>query len=497
MTTGRIFTIMTILTGLLLGAPGPIAARGCPGSPLSDTPSLKVGYGKADITPELGTPCALGLDDELLEVFDPLYVRAVWIEAGGRAVLILAGDVIGVYGADADAFTALVEKEVGLPRRNILLTSTHTHQTANSRWIIGTYLRPFGLEEKFVSLKFKDQYVKGLIDAAGRAKASAVASEMAYSEFPVEGIASNRRIPLGGGKVEFRSSRANAEMRAKPEGKIDPLLRAVLFRSLKDGSLIGIVNYNCHPTAAGGEELGYATGDFPGFGMTLAEAKMKNLKLLHLTGTAGEINPGKYVENDSGTAAGRKHAVQVLGERYAQAILGAVGKAASFAPLSGLELSREAFGLSLKTDIPPPAEVRKMLADAAEEYKRKKPTEDPGHTRIRGLSEEYALFHSQDGKLLTQAAALRLGDVFFSFLPGEEMLLLGEELRDHFGRPRLLNVTIALDYGTSYIVPQVYFDEGGYEPTATRMAPAAYVELREKTISLLQAVGLAPAKPGA
>ena len=456
--------------------------------------ALKVGYGRADITPDLGTPCALGLDDELLEVFDPLYIRAVWLETGGRAVLILAGDVIGVYGADADAFTGLVEKEVGLPRRNILLISTHTHQTANSRWIIGTYLRPFGLEEKFVSLKFKDQYVQGLIEAARRAKASAVPSEMAYAEFPVEGIASNRRIPVGGGKVEFRSSRADAAMRAKPEGKIDPLLRAVLFRSLEDGSLVGIINYNCHPTAAGGEELGYATGDFPGVGMTLAEAKIKNLRLLHLTGTAGEINPGKYVENDPATAAGRQRAVQVLGERYARAILGAVGKAASFTPVTGLGLSRESFGLTLKDDIPSPAEVRKMLAEAAEQYKKKKPEGDPQHTRIRGLSEEYALFNSKDGKLLTQAAALRLGDVFFAFMPGEDMLKLGEELRDRFGRPRLLNVTVALDYGTSYIVPQEYFDEGGYEPTATRMAPAAYVELREKLISLLRSVGLGPEK---
>ena len=456
--------------------------------------ALKVGYGKADITPELGTPCALGLDDELVEVFDPLYIRAVWLESGGGAVLILAGDVIGVYGGDADAFSALVEKEVGLPRKNILVTSTHTHQTANSRWEIGKFLAPFGLEDKFSSLKFKDQYVRGLLQAARQAKASAVPCEMAYSEFPVKDIASNRRVPVGDGKVKFRSSRAAADMRAEPEGSIDPLLRAVFFRSLKDGAVIGIVNYNCHPTAAGGDEVGYATGDFPGVGMTVAEKQAGNLKLLHLTGTAGEINPGKYVVSDSPAAADRKLDVKLMGERYAQAILGAAGKVKAWAPVTELELSRESFGLTLKDEIPTPAEVHKNLAEAAVEYKRKKPEENPMHTRIRGLSEEYALFNSKDGKLLTQAAALRLGDVFFAFMPGEDMLKLGEELRDHFGRPRLLNVTVALDYGTSYIVPQVYFDEGGYEPTATRMAPAAYVELREKLVSLLRSVGLGPEK---
>ncbi|MBP1767964.1 MAG: Neutral/alkaline non-lysosomal ceramidase, N-terminal, partial [Candidatus Aminicenantes bacterium] len=123
MKTSHLVPVLAIIAFLAPAAPdaGPVV----PGA-IFQTPAaagtLNAGYGKADITPELGTPCALGLDDELLEVFDPLYIRAVWLESGGETVLILAGDVIGVYGADSDAFTALVEREVGLPRRNILLT---------------------------------------------------------------------------------------------------------------------------------------------------------------------------------------------------------------------------------------------------------------------------------------------------------------------------------------------------------------------------------------
>jgi hypothetical protein len=491
MPKSRFVYVLTTIACLRLAVPGvAVTGAGRNAQTLLKPWTLRVGYGRADITPALGTPCALGLDDELLEVFDPLYIRAVWLDNGSKTVLILAGDVIGVSGGDADEFSALVSKAVGVPRKNILITSTHTHQTANSRWETGRFLAPYGLEEKFVSLKFKDQYIRGLLDAARQAKASAVPSEVAYAEFPVKDIASNRRIPAGGGKVVFRSSRAAADMRAKPEGKIDPLLRAVFFRNFRDGSLIGIVNYNCHPTAAGGEELGYATGDFPGVGMTMAEEKKGNLKLLHLTGTAGEINPGKYVVNDSGTAAERKRQVQLLGERYAEAILGAVGEATTWKDVTELDLSRKSFGLTLQKDIPPLEEIQKKLAAAVEEYKKKKAEGSTEPGRIRGLADEYAYYHSKDGKLLTQAAALRLGNVFFTFLPGEEMLKLGEELRDHFGRPRLLNVSLALDSGTSYVVPQVYFDEGGYEPTATRLAPAAYTEVREKAIELLKAVGL-------
>jgi hypothetical protein len=451
---------------------------------------LFVGYGRANITPPLGTPCALGLDDELVEVFDDLYVRAIWLELDGRAVLVMAADVIGIYGADAAEFSALIESELGVPRNNILLHSTHTHQTANSRWELGKLLEPYGLKEQFVSSAFKDQMTRGLVEAARQAKESAVPCEMAYAEFPVKDIASNRRIPVEEGKAVFRSSRPPAELREKPEGKIDPLLRLVLFRSRKDGFLTGIVNYNCHPSAAGGDEGPYATGDFPGVGMPMAEKEMGNLTLLHLSGTSGEINPGKHVLSDSLAPEDRKRDVELMGQRYAEAILGAVREAKSWQNTPQLELSRESFGLTLHKNMPTLPEIQKKLAGAVEEYKRAKAEgkTQPGH--VRGLYEEYALSQSRDGRRITEAAALRVGDVFFAFLPGEIMLKFGEELRDHFGRPKLVNATVSLDGGLSYVVPQIYFEEGGYEPTATRLGPEAYIELKEKIIGLLESVGL-------
>ena len=494
MTRNRL--VFTLVSFALLAAATAIPASAAPGreSQAPAAGNLLVGYGRADITPALGTACALGLDDELLEVFDPLYIRAIWLGSGERTILIMVGDVIGVNGDDLDEFSALVGKSVGVPAGNVLITSTHTHETANSRWSVGKLLRPYGLEDKFSSLKFKDQYVAGLLEAARQAKASAVPCEMAYSESPVVDIASNRRVPIDGGKAMMRPARPSADLRAKPVGKIDPLLRAVLFRSLKDGALIGIVNYNCHPTSAGGDELGYATGDFPGVGMAIAEKELGNVKLLHLTGTSGEINPGKYVLSDSTLPADRKRDVQLMARRYADAIKGVVGAAKDWGPAARLELSRESFGLSLRGKLPSLEEARKKLAAAVEDYKKRKAENNPQPGRLRGLGEEYLISRTRDGKLQTQAAALRLGDVYFTFLPGEDMLMFGEELRDLFGRPRLLNVTLALDIATSYVVPQIYFDQGGYEPTATRLAPEAYVELKAKMISLLEAVGLAPAK---
>jgi alpha-L-fucosidase len=451
---------------------------------------LLVGYGRAVITPPLGTPCALGLDDNLVEVFDDLYVRALWLELEGRAALVIAADVIGIYAGDVDEFSAQIGEAVSVPKDNIFLHSTHTHQTANSRWQIGELLKPYGLEEQFSSSEFKELMARGLMDAARQAKSSAVPCEMAYAEYPVKDIASNRRIPVeDGAKVVFRSSRPPAELREKPKGMIDPLCRIVLFRSLKDGSLAGIVNYSCHPSAAGGDEGPYATGDFPGRGMAIAEKQTGNLRLLHLTGTCGEINPGKYVLSDSLAPEDRKRDVELMGQRYADAILAALREAKDWHSASGLDFRRESFGLTLQKNIPTLPEVRKKLADSVAEYQKNKAEGKTQPGKVRGLFEEYALSQSREGRLMTQAAALRIGDIRFAFIPGEIMLRFGEELRDRIGRPRLLNVSCSLDSAISYVVPQLYFDQGGYEPTATRLAPEAYDELKEKMVGLLTAVG--------
>ena len=228
--------------------------------------------------------------------------------------------------------------------------------------------------------------------------------------------------------------------------------------------------------------------------MALVEREAGNVKLLHLTGTAGEINPGKYVLSDSVVPADRQRDVQLMARRYAAAIKGALAAAKDWGPVTRLDLSRESVELSLRGQLPTLEEAQKKLAAAAEEYKKNKAAGAKQPGRMRGLGEEYLVLRSHNGRLVTQAAALRLGDIWFSFLPGEDMLMFGEDLRDYFGRPRLLYVTLALDIATSYVVPQVYFDEGGYEPGATRLAPAAYVELKDKMIALLESVGLAPAK---
>lgn len=453
---------------------------------------MKVGYGKARVTPPLGTPCALGLEDELVEVFDDLFVRATWIQIGSEVVLIAAADVIGLYPSDCDEFIARIGAEVPVAADRIILHATHTHQTANSRWEVARLLEPHGLAEGFSSPEFKTTLSAGLVEAARQAISSATESEMTYREATVVGIASNRRVPVDEqGNVVFRSSRPSADLRSKPEGQIDPLLRVVLFRAIDSGRLIGLCNYNCHPSAAGGDEGPYATGDFPGVGMAIAEGEIEGLQLLHLTGTCGEINPGKYVTSNSEAPEDRKKDIRLLGRRYAAAILSAVSSAGDWHIPTGLSVKfQRPVELTLQRDMASEAEFEAQLLAEVSTYRRAKQAGAAIHDPLRRTVCWYNVRRNTlNGKLQTRAAALRLGDIYFSFMPGEIFLQFGNFLREHIGQPRLINVPHCLDQNVSYVVPPECFQRGGYEPRATKLAPQAYDELMEAMVTLLKAVG--------
>jgi hypothetical protein len=309
------------------------------------------------------------------------------------------------------------------------------------------------------------------------------------------GIASNRRVPVPGqeGKVLFRESRPNAELRRYPEGAVDPLVRLLLFRLVESGEMIGICNYNCHPTSAGGDSGAYATGDYPGVGMSIAEGDVPGLSLLHLTGTCGEINPGKYVSSDSYRPEDRQRDTWRLGSRYAAAIVAAVESAmaaSDWRTADNLTMKTvNPLKLSISPALPGEDELLARVREAVAAYRIQKPAGAQARQPFqRDLRKIMVWRQTQDGVLHTQAAAMRLGDVLVNFMPGEIFLQFGDMLREQLGQPRLINAAYCFGSNFGYVVPPDAFALGGYEPTATSLAPGAYVELADQIIGLLRSV---------
>jgi len=109
---------------------------------------------------------------------------------------------------------------------------------------------------------------------------------------------------------------------------------------------------------------------------------------------------------------------------------------------------------------------------------------DPGvMNRLLSTTRLTQLMH--DGKIATQAAAVRLDNVLFTFMAGEIFAQFGNTLRQRLDYRKLLNVAVCFGATIGYVVPPECYSQGGYEPTATRLAPTAYDELLEEMTELL------------
>jgi hypothetical protein len=448
---------------------------------------MNVGYGKVCVTPPMGSPAGKGLYHALESVIDDIYVRAVYIETDSRRVLIAAMEAVGLYPADIDYFTAGIAQATGLKPDEIIIHATHTHSGPGSRWEIGDVLEPFGIKGFGGTAQYRKTVAEGFIGAAKAAVESAEPCRMAYSEAKVTGVASNRRLPVEGtNTVVFRPSRPRKDLRERPEGVIDPTVRVVLFRSDSGKRTIGICNYCCHPSSGGGDHSPYLSADFPGYGMRFVEGRVHGLEMMHLTGTCGDINPGAHVTGYSTDIEDRKKDIVLLGTRYGEALWEAVRAANDWRTADHLRLRWADVSLPLSPERPGTTECRERISQAAAQYK----TTGVLSPELHRLAQAYLVgLRGTRSSVPTRLAAMKLGDICFTFLPGEIFLQFGESLRSVSPGP-LLNVALCHDYSISYVVQPDCFAEGGYEPKATFLAPDAYDRLLEAAKKTL--IGVEP-----
>ena len=114
---------------------------------------------------------------------------------------------------------------------------------------------------------------------------------LSVGQAKVDRVASSRRIPNGDGTVQVRfSSAAEAELRALPEGLIDPELRTITFMA-GERPLARLHYYATHPQSYYGD--GRASSEFPGLARDRLERE-EGVPQIYFTGCAGNVAAGKY-----------------------------------------------------------------------------------------------------------------------------------------------------------------------------------------------------------
>lgn len=237
------FVFVTILTGAI--------GQTVPSGP------FRVGAAKVDITPSKDE-----LPKQFLGILDRLYSRAIVIDNGHTSAALISLDAGAVPNQLCQNITARMEKELGIPASNVLITATHTHSV------------PFGF-------RGNNSYEDKVFQSVKLAKESLQPA----------------RISFGKGVSYINVQRDQIDPQthtwwegANYDGLSDKTVAVIKFESLAGDPIAVYYNYAMHAVITGTLDL--VSGDVPGATSRYIERALGDKAIaLWSEGAAGDQNP--------------------------------------------------------------------------------------------------------------------------------------------------------------------------------------------------------------
>src|SRR5437870_3377124 len=413
--------------------------------------SLLVATFDVDATPPIGSMMAY---DPVTNRWDlGLRARGLVLLGAGEPIVLCAVDWIGIANEGHDAFQNALARAAGTTPGRVAVHTLHQHDAPDCDFSAERILKEAGLDAGQFDGRFQRQVISNLASAVRETlpRAQAV-THLGLGEARVEKVASNRRILGADGKVRATrwTATTDAEVRAAPEGTIDPIVSLVSFWNGEQPVAV-LSYYATHPQSY--YRTGIPNPDFPGIARFFRQLNVPAALHIHFNGAGGNIGAGKY--ND-GSPENRF----LLAERLADGMRRA-WENTKRQPISASDVSWTIERVAL-----PPAKhlsVEKLEAQLRDR--------DAAFLAQGGASRLAWLRRCQAGHQL-DVVCLRLGRARILHLPGE--LFVEYQLVAKAARPDLLVAMAAYgDYAPWYIGTAIAYEQGGYEtsPTSSNVAP--------------------------
>lgn len=442
---------------------------------------VKVATFDVDATPPLGSAMAYDpvkrLDDLTLRC------RGIVITGSGEPIVLCAVDWIGIANEGHDAFRTALAEAAGTTPARVAVHALHQHDAPGCDFTAEKLIKELGVQgySRFEGA-FQREVIARAAEGIARALPTArTATHWGWGQAVVKEVASQRRLLGPDGKVKFTrtSSTKNAEMRAEPEGVIDPVVTSLSFWD-KAGPIAVLTSYACHPQSY--YRLGYPTPDFPGIARFIRSQSWPHTLHVHFNGAGGNVTAGKY--ND-----GAWENRMILANRLADGMKQALDTTVK-SPLTAEDIGWS--GTSVKLPLSPHLKEAELIA-------KLKATPPKGYI---SYADQLAWLKRTEAGHAIDITCLRVGSSRMLHLPGE--LFVEYQLAAKAMRPDL-HVAVAAygDYGPGYIGSTCAYDQGGYEvgPTSSNVAPQVEPVLIDAMKQLLEAKDApgalpAPVMPG-
>lgn len=454
-----------------------------PGLPAAEP---RVGVAATDITPPLGIPLAgyyhaRGAGG----VLDPLFAKALVIEADGARAAFVTLDLISLTRAMTDQARAEIEKATGIPGRHVMISATHAHTGPE---LAGRSQRS---DDQGARQSLSAAYTE-LLPAKIAASVRTANGRLAPAQLRVvkgrcEGLTFNRRHFMRDGTVGWNPGKLNPNI-VLPAGPTDP--EVGIFYVEQPGvrgpaqAIATYVNFAMHPDTCGGNQI---SADWPGaLSRVLAGYHGSNHLTLVANGACGNLN---HLDTSWGwpqTTAAEGHRISViLGAAVFQAY-----KQLQPVASGPLRAKAEIVELALPEVTPAQVEEAKQTLAAVKD--------DRGANFMKQVRSYRALsVAAREGKPhRVEVQAIALGpDVAWVSLPGEVFVELGLAIKKRSPFPHTYVVELANE-NIGYIPDRRSYAEGNYEPESARCAPGSGEKLVEAAVRLLTVLReQSPSKP--
>jgi hypothetical protein len=418
---------------------------------------MKIGAASVDITPPLGMQLE-GFEVRVAGatgVHDRLHARALVAEgADGTIVGLVVADLIQIDPRLQGLIATEVTELTGIPRACLQLAGTHTHS--------GPRLAEPSEAERAIG-----HAISGAAASAWANRREAVA---AVGIGRVTGIGANRR-PNG--------------------GPVDDRVTVTRFDDLAGRPIATHVNYGCHPTTLGPNNLLYSA-DYPGVLCRLVDEALGGITIFS-TGPQGDVNPGGYSPEGSMVGVVVPWRTFESAERYGRILAErVVAVHQGLAPVPSDRVWGDAQVVELHRKRLPALAIARAAATtarASETVVREADlTADASYHALVAaayaeLIADQAADPARGGPVNVRVSALAIGPLLHVGIQGELVVHLGQQIRASLGEAT--TCVAALCDGTVGYIPTVEaFAEGGYEPNASVLRAGEGERLVEAVVAL-------------
>lgn len=418
---------------------------------------------KVDITCPIGHPLTAGWKDPAVGFADPLYAAGMILYGADKPVVLCAVDWCEISNRSHIMWRESLADAAGTDADHVAVQTTHPHCSPWPDEDAQALVREHGVRD-VMQTEFCHEAVARVAQAVKAATMSPeLFTHIACGRARIDQVASNRRVMGDDGKVKAVrwTATKDPEVRAAPEGLIDPYLKSISFWN-DERKLAAMHYYAVHNTSYDYDSV--ITSDFLGLARERRSDDEPDVAHIFFNECAGNVTAGKY--ND-----GAHENREIFTQRIYDGIVAAEANAGRL-PVDELNWHVEPVFLPPGADMNEP-DMMAILTDPEAQSKNR----TKAAIKIAGLRRQDVPIPFGCLKIDKTACILHL--------PGESFIEYQLFAQEH-STADWVAVPSYGDCGPGYICLDKSYDEGGYEPIDSFVAPGVEGVMKDAIKKLME-----------